>query len=100
MQHRVAQEEASRGQGAPLRKAPLTPPSHPHTFPTCSIASLKKKLAEAKARKAAAEGGGAEGEGAEPAVKRVPIEAERILTQEDFERIRCGCRAGSMSVSP
>ncbi|KAG2501935.1 hypothetical protein HYH03_000433 [Edaphochlamys debaryana] len=59
-----------------------------------SLASLKRKLAEAKAESArkkarssdAAEQGG-EGEG-EEAPKAVNIEADRILTQEDFDRIK------------
>ncbi|KAG2439494.1 hypothetical protein HXX76_004848 [Chlamydomonas incerta] len=59
-----------------------------------SIASLKRKLAEAKEKaasvKRAREEPGAE-EGGEAGAGRpagVPIEAERFLTQEDFDRIK------------
>jgi hypothetical protein len=72
----------------------------------CSLATLKRKLAEAQARKSSGiaaapnggdalqskDGGGADDGGAqdkEPAAATaMPIEAERILTEEDFERIR------------
>ncbi|PNW82173.1 hypothetical protein CHLRE_06g277050v5 [Chlamydomonas reinhardtii] len=58
-----------------------------------SIASLKRKLAEAKekaAAKRAREEPAGDGEGGEEgqAPAGVPIEAERILTQEDFDRIK------------
>ncbi|KAG2445218.1 hypothetical protein HYH02_008686 [Chlamydomonas schloesseri] len=65
-----------------------------------SIASLKRKLAEAKEKQAAAkrareepgseEGGdvAAAAEGGSGRTPGVPIEAERILTQEDFDRIK------------
>lgn len=45
-----------------------------------SLSSLKKRLAEAKARKAAEAEGGEGGEGEEGS--GVPIETERIFTQE------------------
>jgi hypothetical protein len=63
--------------------------------PACSLSALKKRLAEAQARKrqkVESEDGGPEdsqgvsrGSSVAPAV---PIEADRILTEEDFERIR------------
>lgn len=60
-------------------------------FTGYSLADLKKQLAEAKSQKAAAEaeklkqtsGDGNENVG-------VPIEADRFLTPEDFERIKYG----------
>ena len=50
-----------------------------------SIAQLKKQLAAKKAADAAAAAGGEGGEGGEGGV---PLEWGRILTEEDFERIR------------
>ena len=47
----------------------------------CSLKTLKKQLTEAKATAAAKQGASAEGE--------QPLEWGRILTGEDFERIRC-----------
>lgn len=47
----------------------------------CSLKTLKKQLTEAKATAAAKQGGPDQGE--------QPLEWGRILTGEDFERIRC-----------
>ena len=49
-----------------------------------SLASLKKRLAEAKALKAASSTTGND----ENVTSGLPIEADRFLTPEDFERIK------------
>lgn len=60
----------------------------------CSLAGLKRKLAEAKSRRASAASeadGGGGGGGITPGSGITPgvhIEADRFLTEEDFERIR------------
>ncbi|KXZ52362.1 hypothetical protein GPECTOR_10g996 [Gonium pectorale] len=51
-----------------------------------SLAALRRRLAEAQAKKKRKAGEEEPAEGEAPAA--VPIEAERILTQEDFERIK------------
>ena len=55
-------------------------------LPLRSLADLKKQLAEAKERKAAAAAGGDVRE--QSAGPSVPIESDRFLTEEDFERIK------------
>jgi hypothetical protein len=59
------------------------------------LSALKKRLAEAQARKRqkveSEEDGAEDSQGASRASSQapaVPIEADRILTEEDFERIR------------
>ena len=55
----------------------------------CSLAGLKRKLAEAKSRRAStaseAADGITHGSGITPGIH---IEADRFLTEEDFERIK------------
>ncbi|GLC55364.1 hypothetical protein PLESTB_000976900 [Pleodorina starrii] len=93
------EEDGGGGGGRRVSKKGKTAPQKPAADPN-SLSSLKRRLAEAQAAKkrrraseepaagdsgeAGGEGEG-EGEGAPPAL---PIEAERFLTQEDFERIK------------
>ena len=63
--------------------------------PSCSVTGLKRQLADARARRAAAAApgeadaaGDAGDTGAQPAAE--PVEWGRIFSEEDFERIRCG----------
>lgn len=68
-------QPATHGLGASDHSMPCAPP------PARSMAALKKQLAAAKAG-AAAEAAGGEDDGS------VPLEWGRILSEEDFERIR------------
>jgi len=75
---------------------------HVHTHHACSISTLKRKLAFAKEkrqrqaqleeeRQEAEKEGGAEAQPSNPAEH---MEAIRIMTQEDFEHIKCVGVAG------
>lgn len=87
--------ERSRSKGGGKRHARVdeAEPSKPKLDPCAgSLKQLKQQLAQAKAAKAQAKcpeegipGGGEAGESQETAI---PLEQTRILTQEDFERIR------------
>lgn len=78
-----------------VRVSPTTKPPRVYlvTFPvSCSLKSMRKALLEAKAAKRVAEASAAAaaaGAAEEAAEKAEPLEWGRILTEDDFERIRC-----------